>query len=256
MILKIALVQTDIVWGCKAANLAAAETAAASTDAHLVVFPEMFTTGFMTEATADYAESMDGETVSRMCATAVKTDKAIAGSVIIKTDEGTFNRLIFAKPDGTIEWYDKRHLFSYSGEDKLYSSGKERVIINYKGFRIMPLVCYDLRFPVWSRNRQDYDVALYVASWPESRIPVWDVLLSARAIENQCYILGVNRVGDDPTSSYNGHSTAIDYMGRSMASLPDSTAGVIRADLDLDALSLYRNRFRAWADSDDFSVII
>lgn len=256
MILKTALVQTKIAWGNKKYNLDTAEQITKETDADLIIFPEMFTTGFMTEETENYAEPMDGETIGRLRELVIRIGKAVAGSIIVKNASGTFNRFVFIKPDGTIEFYDKRHLFSYSGENNLYSAGHERIIIEYKGVRIMPLICYDLRFPVWSRNQQNYDAAIYVASWPESRIRAWDALLCARAIENQCYVLGINRVGSDPTAHYNGHSIALDYLGQELASLPENKEGVIFADLDIEALNNYRNKFRVWQDADEFIVSI
>lgn len=256
MKLRVALLQTDIQWGDKEKNLDSAENMIATLeDADIALLPEMFSTGFMAED-ASQAESMDGRTVSWMQRIAARTGTAVAGSLAISdgSHRKPFNRFVLAAPDGTIQHYDKRHLFSFSGEDSCYTAGSERVIWNYKGFRILPMVCYDLRFPVWSRNRSDYDIAIYTASWPQSRIGVWDVLLRARAIENQCWALGVNRVGSDPSASYNGHSAAIDYCGNPLACAPSDRECVIKTELDKEELSDFRSKFRAWEDADDFTV--
>lgn len=201
MVLRAALLQMDIEWGKPAANRAVAgRLVRALHDTDIAFLPEMFTTGFMAADTA-LAEPMEGPSVEWMRCTAAETGIALAGSLIIGDGrERPYNRFVFAFPDGRIDWYDKRHLFSFSGEDTLYAPGCARVVLEYKGFRILPMVCYDLRFPVWSRARSDYDVAVYAASWPQARIGAWDALLRARAIENQCYVLGINRVGSDPSA--------------------------------------------------------
>lgn len=258
MKLRAALLQTNILWADKEKNLAAArEMIRGLRNTDIAVLPEMFSTGFMCGNNSG-AEAMEGTSVLWMRRLAAETGIAIAGSLIIfaERDCKPFNRFIFALPDGTVKYYDKRHLFSFSGEDSLYTSGTERVIWEYKGFRILPMVCYDLRFPVWSRNMGDYDVAIYVASWPESRIVAWDILLRARAIENQCYVLGVNRVGSDPSCTYCGHSVAIDFYGNTIASTEKNSVGVILAELDRDALEESREKFRAWEDADEFTVKI
>lgn len=254
MKLKVAIFQTDIEWEAKEANILAAEAAIVSADADLVVLPEMFSTGFMPDGTLESAEPMNGYTVTRLKGISAETGKAIAGSVIISDGDKIFNRFLFVRPDGGISWYNKRHLFTYSGENERYSAGMERVVFEYKGFRIMPQVCYDLRFPVWSRNRNDYDVVIYVASWPEGRINVWDTLLRARAIENQCYAIGVNRIGTDPSATYNGHSAIVDFKGRDMAYIEGYATGITVAELDMEKLVDFRNKFRVWDDADDFTV--
>lgn len=258
MLLRTALIQTDIRWGDKQANLEAAERrlrALEQTD--LAVLPEMFATGFMTEDDAA-AEPMEGATVGWMRRMARETGMAVAGSVIVR-EEGAGrarNRFVLAEADGSLAWYDKRHLFSFGGEDRRYEAGTQRTVMVCRGVRLLPLICYDLRFPVWSRNRNDYDALLYVASWPASRIAAWDALLPARAIENQAYVLGVNRVGNDPTAAYNGHTAAFDFLGRPMGTLPDGEEGIVRAMIDTEALAAFRDRFRAWADADDFALRI
>lgn len=253
--LRTALIQTDIKWGDTEANLDSCDRIIRNIeDADLVVLPEMFTTGFMATG-RPLSEPMDGNAVKWMRLAAADTGMAIAGSLIISDGNGRmYNRLIFAEPSGALHTYDKRHLFSFSGEDRLYERGLRRTIVEFKGFRILLQICYDLRFPVWSRNRGDYDVALYVASWPESRVGVWNTLLRARAMENQCYVLGVNRVGSDPTALYSGGSAAIDFYGNTLADLPDGCCGIVRATLDMNRLTEYRDRFRAWADADSFVI--
>ena len=255
MVLRAALLQMDIEWGKPAANRAVAgRLVRALHDTDIAFLPEMFTTGFMAADTA-LAEPMEGPSVEWMRCTAAETGIALAGSLIIGDGrERPYNRFVFAFPDGRIDWYDKRHLFSFSGEDTLYAPGCARVVLEYKGFRILPMVCYDLRFPVWSRARSDYDVAVYAASWPQARIGAWDALLRARAIENQCYVLGINRVGSDPSAFYDGHSVAVDFFGNVMGRLAEGEAGVIRTELDHERLDAYRERFRAWEDADRFTL--
>lgn len=257
MVLRAALLQMDIEWGKPAANRAVAgRLVRALHDTDIAFLPEMFTTGFMAADTA-LAEPMEGPSVEWMRCTAAETGIALAGSLIIGDGrERPYNRFVFAFPDGRIDWYDKRHLFSFSGEDTLYAPGCVRVVLEYKGFRILPMVCYDLRFPVWSRARSDYDVAVYAASWPQARIGAWDALLRARAIENQCYVLGINRVGSDPSAFYDGHSVAVDFFGNVMGRLAEGEAGVIRTELDHERLDAYRERFRAWEDADRFTLTV
>lgn len=252
--LKAALCQTNVVWGDKRHNIAHAEKLIANADADLVILPEMFSTGFDIDP-APLAETMDGETVNRLKATAINSRKAIMFSIIILEGGNYFNRLLFIRPDGKIRHYDKRHLFSFSGEDRNFSRGKERLIIEHKGFRILPLICYDLRFPVWSRGSNEFDLIVYIASWPSSRIKVWDTLLKARAIENQCYVIGVNRVGQDPVSLYNGHSCAINYYGEVMSTSSEGKEDILEVAFDLGPLHAFREKFPAWRDSDRFEII-
>ena len=224
------------------------------------MLPETFTTGFKTTS-AEYAETMDGDTVKWFKDNAVSTGKAIIGRTMIKVPGQNgrdifYNRLFFSTPDGTLLHYDKRHLFSFGGEAVHFSRGKERVIIEYKGFRILPLICDDLRFPVWSRGRDEFDLMIYVASWDNSRIGVWDTLLRARAIENQSYVIGVNRVGKDPTANYEGHSVAVNYYGELLAAVEDENESDVIIELELEPLRRFRNKFRAWEDGDDFNIIV
>ncbi|NEW80406.1 MAG: amidohydrolase, partial [Gelidibacter sp.] len=208
--LKIAMLQAELVWHNVELNrknfLEKINQIKEQVD--LIILPEMFTTGFSMHP-QKIGDTMNGETVNWMRKIASEKDTAIAGSVIIFENNNFYNRFLFVHPSGEINFYDKRHLFTLAGEDKVYESGKEKLIVNYKGWKICPLVCYDLRFPVWARNVEDYDLLIYVANWPKIRIAAWDTLLKARAIENMCYTVGVNRVGVDANNyEYNGHSAA------------------------------------------------
>lgn len=219
------------------------------------VLPEMFTTGFCM-APENIAEPMQGPTLQWMQRMAEATDAAIVGSVATIAPEGGYkNRMYFVEPDGHVTHYDKRHLFSYSGEDKHYEAGKERVIVAFRGVRFLLQVCYDLRFPVFGRNRDDYDVAIYVANWPDKRRMAWDTLLRARAIENQAVVIGVNRVGTDPMCVYDGGTAAIDFFGYVKAQCDDHHEQVVSYDVMMDELQQYRSKFPALTDSDDFSLV-
>ncbi|MBO7331664.1 MAG: nitrilase family protein, partial [Alistipes sp.] len=196
--MKVTILQRDILWADPATNIARADEAIArNAGSDLYVLPEMFSTGFCVEPET-VAESLDGEALQWMKSKAAATNAAIAGSVVVTDGERYFNRFYFVKPDGEVEYYDKRHLFTYGGEHLRFTAGDRRVVMEWRGVRILLEVCYDLRFPVWARNRDDYDMIIYVASWPTTRMLAWSTLLVARAIENQCYVVGVNRVGSDP----------------------------------------------------------
>ena len=197
MQLRIALCQTDIAWEQPARNLARLEPLVAGADADVVVLPELFATGFTLDP-APVAEAPGGEVVTALRRWAVQYGKAVAGSVAVAEGGRFFNRMYFVTPDGGCARYDKRHLFAPGGESRNYTPGSDRVVVGYRGFRFLLLVCYDLRFPVWSRCRGDYDAILYCASWPAARREAWRTLLHARAVENQCYVAGVNRVGTTP----------------------------------------------------------
>lgn len=258
MILKLALLQLDTQWENKSLNLTRASQYIHSADADLVVMPEMFTTGF-TMNTELVAETMNGETVQWFLKTARESGKALMGSVVIaeNDDHGVlryYNRLLFASPEGELIHYDKKHLFRMGTENENYTNGKRRVIINYKGFRILPLVCYDLRFPVWSRNRGDYDLIIYTACWPVARAMVWSTLIRARAIENLAYVGGVNMVGRDPDLEYTGNSAIIDFMGNPLVESVESVPQLLTAVLDMDKLTAFRNKFPAHLDADKFTL--
>ena len=214
--LRVALLQNDIIWENVDANLAYCEKALQEldNDVHVAVLPEMFTTGFSMSAT-QYAEEGEGKTLTALKEWAARYDVALAGSYIAREEGKCYNRGFFVKPCGEVTFYDKRHLFRMGDEGKVFTAGDSRVIVQYREWRIALFICYDLRFPVWSRNvENEYDVALYVASWPQVRAHVWRSLLVARAIENACYVSGVNRVGEDGMSlAYIGDTMAIDFKG-------------------------------------------
>ena len=252
--LKIALIQSDLVWENPKQNREnfSKKINNISEIIDVIILPEMFTTGFTMNAKT-VAETMDDETVSWMKALASKTDAVIVGSIIILDNNNYHNRLLFVEPSGDIKTYDKRHTFTLVGEDKVFTAGTEKVIINYKGWKICPLICYDLRFPVWARNTEDYDVLLYVANWPKPRVSAWDALLKARAIENMSYCIGVNRVGvDGVNAEYSGHSAAYDVLGNcitSIAPFKEQTEVII---LDKKHISGYRNKLKFLDDKDAF----
>lgn len=227
----------------------------------LVLLPETFTSGFSNEAIGQ-AETMDGPTVAWIKAQARQLDAAVTGSVQLRTEEGVFNRLLWATPDGGLKHYDKRHLFRYAKEHERYAGGRERLTVEWKGWRICPLVCYDLRFPVYSRNRYDverkggldYDLLLYVANWPAARAYPWKTLLRARAIENLCYVAGLNRVGDDGNGlHYAGDSAVIDFLGHPVSECTDEEV-VVTTTLQGSELAAHRERFPAMLDGDAFSL--
>lgn len=227
----------------------------------LVLLPETFTSGFSNEAIGQ-AETMEGPTVAWIRAQAKKLDAAVTGSVQLRTDEGVFNRLLWATPDGELKHYDKRHLFRYAKEHERYAGGRERLTVEWKGWRICPLVCYDLRFPVFSRNRYDverkdeldYDLLLYVANWPSARAYPWKTLLRARAIENLCYVAGLNRVGTDGNGlHYAGDSAVIDFLGHPVSECTDEEV-VVTTTLQGSELAAHRERFPAMLDGDAFTL--
>lgn len=253
--MKIALLQTSLVWENAQANRQHFSQLIDSIDesVDMIVLPEMFSTGF-TMRPEPVAEKMSGETVLWMQATAIAQKTAIVGSLVIKENDRYFNRLLFVYPSGTILSYDKRHLFTLAGEHGQYTAGSEKLIVDYKGWKICPLICYDLRFPVFSRNAEDYDLLLYVANWPKVRTQAWDTLLKARAIENMAYVVGVNRVGKDANGQeYIGHSQVIDALGNFVAE-PKDQKSVIVVDLDQSHLAEIRKKFAFLNDRDDFTV--
>ncbi len=247
--------QAMLHWEDAAANRAAfaEKLAGLKGRTDLVVLPEMFTTGF-TMNTA-LAEPMDGETVRWMKAQAAATDAALYGSVIIADGGNTFNRGIFATPDGQVRHYDKRHLFRFAHETDHFAAGTKRVVAEWRGWRLLLQICFDLRFPVFARNRGDYDAALYVACWPEARRFPWSQLLVARAIENQCYVAGVNRVGmDGKGQHYTGDSVAIDPKGQALAACEPGKDHMAHATFDAAALADFRAKFPVGAEADNFTL--
>lgn len=255
--MKATIVQFDLKWEDKDANLAHLSSLldAAAPGIGIVVLPEMFTTGF-TMNTVPLAEGMDGPTVKWMKEQSSAGGYALCGSVIIGEEGKFYNRMIFVTPSGDVSFYDKRHLHSMSGEQSVYSHGNRRVVVSHREFSFNLQVCYDLRFPVWSRNRGDTDVIVYSANWPSVRSSVWKALLVARAIENQCYVIGVNRVGESPDgTTYTGDSAIIGPKGEMLASLEPGAEGVVSAMLSMELLEKYRTDMPIWRDADPFELI-
>lgn len=254
--LSLALVQTDLLWENPAKNrehiLKKIETINSSVD--LIILPEMFTSGF-TMNPGQVAEYMGGETVTWLKNIAYNYKVAITGSLVIKEQGNFYNRLLFVHPDGHIDYYDKKHLFTLAGENNVYSAGTKKLIVPYKGWRICPLICYDLRFPVWSRNTEDYDLLLYVANWPKPRIDAWDSLLKARAIENMCYCVGVNRIGlDNNNYEYTGNSAVYDYLGKKISSLLPNEDTIDIVNVDKHSLLETRKKLQFLNDRDNFTI--
>lgn len=253
--MRIVILQTDIVWADPVANVERAEKILSKYDnTDLFVLPEMFSTGFCTKPDG-IAEKNGGKTLEWMKSTAQTRKCAIAGSIAFEEKGCYYNRFYFVHPGGTVEWYDKKHLFTYGGEHKQFTAGNKRLVVNYKGVRFLLQICYDLRFPVWSRNRRDYDAAIYVASWPTPRVDAWKLLLRARAVENQCYVIGVNRVGKDPNCEYCGGSAVIDPYGKVMAECEDNKACEAVVDLDMSELEAFRLKFPVLNDADPFEIV-
>ena len=228
-ILNVLGLQADLAWENPKKNLKQFEEQLARIHQKfdLAVLPEMFTTGF-TMSPERVAEDIDGPTLQWMQKMAKTYDAAFLGSLPIKEGNQFYNRLFFVHPSGKTETYNKRHSFTLAGENKVYTSGNEKLIVSYKSWNICPLICYDLRFPVWARNTEDYDVLIYIANWPVTRIKAWETLLKARAIENMCYTIGVNRVGKDANGYvYSGNSLIVDYLGTVCAHLKENEVGIV-----------------------------
>ena len=254
--LHIVGIQADLFWENPAKNLVFFEEKINSLpeNTDLVVLPEMFTTGF-TMNPKNIAEKIDGTTVSWMRKFAVKRQIAITGTLVIQENNNYYNKLIFVHPSGKIETYTKRHSFTLAGEDKVYTSGKEKLIVTYKGWKICPLICYDLRFSVWARNVENYDLLIFMANWPVKRIKAWDTLLKARAIENMSYTIGVNRTGVDANNySYSGNSLIVDYLGEEVSSLPKNKGGVVHATISKKSQNKVREKLGFLNDMDSFSI--
>ena len=264
--LNVSLVQGATRWHDPAGNrdYYGALIAPLRGESDLIVLPETFTSGFSNEA-IHQAETMEGATVDWLRAQARELDAAVTGSVQLRVGEGAgarvYNRLLFATPDGIVRHYDKRHLFRYAREHERYAAGAQRLIVEWRGWRICPLVCYDLRFPVYVRNRYDsaaqrfdYDLLLFVANWPSARRHAWSTLLRARAIENLSYCAGLNRVGVDGNDlHYAGDSAVLDFLGQPLVEL-GAQEQVVTVCLDADALAAHRARFPAWMDADAFTL--
>lgn len=251
--LHVTLIQATLVWENATANRAnfakKIERLASPTD--LIVLPEMFTTGF-TMHPKTVAETMDGATVKWLQKIAAQANAVVTGSVVITENGQYYNRLLWVRPDGSYDYYDKRHLFTLAGEHEHYQAGTNRLITSLKGWNICPLICYDLRFPVWSRNVENYDLLIYVANWPDKRSNAWKALLTARAIENQCYTIGVNRVGEDANGHlYSGDSGVVDYAGMQLVR-QSYTEGVLQLVLNASAQQQFRQKLNFLADRDNF----
>lgn len=255
-ILHIALFQADLVWENPTANRTIMDQwfQKVSHTTDVVFLPEMFTTGFSMNV-SELAETMEGETVLWMKKRSSEHQFALCGSLIIKEEEKYFNRLVFIEPSGEVHFYNKRHLFTMGNEESHFQQGTERLIVLYKGWRICPLICYDVRFPVWSRNRDEYDLLVYSANWPGSRDEVWNTLLKARAIENQSYVVGVNRVGvDGQMIHYSGHSQVVNAKGNSFAATNVDLEGIVEAEISYSELERFRIAFPVLNDADTFNL--
>ncbi|UAY52005.1 amidohydrolase [Ferruginibacter albus] len=259
MPLIITTIQTNLHWENKAANLAMLEEKinAIEEKTEIVILPEMFSTGFSMQPER-LAEDLEGETVQWMKRIAAQNKIILTGSVIIKENDRFFNRLIWMLPNGEYGFYDKRHLFAYGNEHTHYTAGTKRLIASVKGWKVNLQVCYDLRFPVWARQQikdePEYDVLIYVANWPDKRIHAWKTLLCARAIENQCYVIGVNRVGNDGNTIYHsGNSLIVDPLGQVLYHMADEE-DVFTIALEKEKLEEVRTKFPFWKDADDFNI--
>ena len=253
--MKIALIQTSLTWENPIENRShlAQKITGFMEEVDLIVLPEMFSSGF-TMNPQKVAETMQGETILWLQHMAKAKNCASIGSLVITENENYYNRLVFVFPTGEIQHYDKRHLFTLAGEDKVYTSGTQKLIVEYKGFKICPLVCYDLRFPVFARNVEDYDVLLYVANWPKPRINAWDILLKARAVENMCYVIGVNRIGTDANKhDYIGHSQAVDFLGNYLLE-PQQSEGIFIVHLNKEQVLETRKKLAFLTDRDKFTI--
>ena len=254
--MRVALIQSPLVWENPKANRVYFEEKinGISESVNLIVLPEMFSTGF-TMNPAAIAETMQGETVLWMQTLAKDKKTAITGSLVIEDGGCFYNRMLFVYPSGEVLHYDKRHLFTLAGEDRIYTAGEQKLIVDYLGWKICPMVCYDLRFPVFSRNVENYDLLLYVASWPEKRTQAWDALLKARAIENMSYVVGVNRIGtDDNGHGYSGHTQVVDCLGDYLLE-PKESEGLFLLVLDRESMLATRKQLGFLKDQDLFKML-
>ena len=254
--LQIAAIQFDIKWESKHENLKIIEKFLGKiSETDIILLPEMFTTGFTMQA-EKLSEKMDGETIKWMGLWSKKLNSAIGGSIIISEDSKIYNRFVFVTPEKEIFFYDKRHTFTLANENRYYNKGNNLGIFEYKGWKICLRICYDLRFPVWSRNKYNYDLLIYVANWPKKRIQAWDTLLKARAIENMCYCLGVNRVGmDGNKKSYPGHTTFLNYLGDKLACSDEKKNNIINHKFDKKEMIYTRKELKFLYDIADFKFL-
>ncbi len=253
--MNIALIQSPLFWENPKLNRKYFQEKINALDQNvdLIVLPEMFTSGF-TMQPALVAETMEGITVNWMIKMAKERNLAITGSLIITDNNIFYNRLVFVFPSGEIQFYDKRHLFAMAGEDRVYTAGNDKLIVSYLGWKICPMICYDLRFPVFARNAESYDLLIFVANWPKTRINAWDILLQARAIENMSYVVGVNRTGEDANKNqYPGHSQVLDYLGNYLIE-PQEKEGVYVVFLDKQKMLDTRAKLGFLNDKDTFEI--
>ncbi|TDE54959.1 amidohydrolase [Flavobacterium sp. GT3P67] len=253
--MKVILIQAPLIWENPKLNRdyfeARINEIASAVD--LIVLPEMFTSGF-TMSPENVAETMQGETITWLKVLAKARNCAITGSLVIEENSNFYNRMVFVFPSGQIQFYDKKHLFTLAGEDKVYTRGNQKIIVDYLGWKICPLICYDLRFPAFSRNSEDYDLLIYVASWPKTRTNAWDALLKARAIENMSYAIGVNRIGTDANGyEYIGHSQAVDFLGNYVLE-PDESESFFLVELDKEKMLETRQKLGFLNDRDFFEI--
>ena len=249
-------IQADLFWENPSKNRASFEEKinGLPENTDLIVLPEMFTTGF-TMNPQKVAEKMDGPSVSWMQKIALQKQVAITGSLVIEQNQNYYNRLVFVHPSGTIESYDKKHSFTLAGEDKVYTAGNQKLIVRYKGWRICPLICYDLRFPVWARNTENYDVLIFMANWPVTRIKAWETLLKARAIENMSYVIGINRTGLDKNKyEYSGNSLIVDFLGEELSNLQKNKIGLVTAVISKTNQNEIRKKLGFLNDKDAFEI--
>ena len=249
--MKIALIQTKLFWENPAKNRKHFEQKINSfqDNVDLIVLPEMFTSGFTMNPSL-VAETMTGKTIHLLQIVAKAKDCAITGSLVIIENNNFYNRMVFVFPDGNIEYYDKKHLFTLAGEHKVYTAGNQKKIVEFRDFKICLQICYDLRFPTFARNTENYDLLIYVANWPIARINAWNILLKARAVENMCYTIGVNRIGTDNNNlEYIGYSQVVDYLGNNILE-PQESDGIFMATLDKNEMISTRNKLSFLNDRD------
>lgn len=255
--LVVTLVETDLIWESPEGNRKAlAEKILSHVSASdLFILPEMFTSGFTMNPEL-VSDTMDGETIRWLKELSITKRAAICGSFVIKEGSDFVNRFVFVTPEAELWYYDKKHTFTLAGEHEAYKAGAKKVSFEYLGWKICPMICYDLRFPVWARNTEDYDLLIYVANWPKPRINAWDALLKARAIENMSYCIGVNRVGFDGNGhEYPGHSNIYDVLGNLPDVKTDSGSGLNYAELNKRSIEKYRSKLNFLADQDQFQLI-
>ena len=254
--LNITIIQTELAWEQTEKNLEHfySRINEISGETDLVILPEMFTTGFSMQP-EKLAEPTEGKTLKWMQSVAAEKNTTLTGSLIINENNNYYNRLFVVAPEGDYTIYDKRHLFRMGEENQHYTAGNKRVILNIGSWRILPLICYDLRFPVWSRNQNDYDLSIYIANWPEVRRHVWRTLLMARALENQVYVAGVNRIGRDGNGlTYSGDSMVVDPRGSVLTRTEPNQESVETVALSLDELNRFREKFPVGKDADEFII--